>query len=166
MNISTRARAKAAAAFVAVAAIVLGVAGQASAVGPYWKTVGDTGVRCTNVGAQVYQSSYALSGTQMMQVPGGATEVRREVNGDAAGTFKVFYRRHTWSKADKYRVCNRLHTTGANSYYYTYAEVHYLAAPVTKCLAVVGVHLMGLPSITGYSWTGATYGGHVATNPC
>ena len=144
---------------------VLGVATPAAAIGPYWKTIGDTGIRCTNVGAQVYKSTYSLSSSQMIQVIRSRVHVRTELNGDSSGTYKHWSRAQTYSRADKYNVCNRLHTT-SSGYYYTYQEIHYLASPVTKCLLQYGVHVGGIPYTASYSWVGSTYAGHVTSNPC
>jgi hypothetical protein len=138
----------------------------ASAIGPYYKTIGDTGIRCTNVGAQVYQSTYSLSSSAMVSVTVAKYELAREVNGTATGTYKITYRAHTYSKADRYYVCNRLHSGAGSSYYYTYQEMHYVSSPVTKCLYRYGLHSSGFPSTSSYSWIGSTFAGHVSSNPC
>lgn len=156
-------------AFAAPLIAAMTVAPLASAApGPYYKTVGDTGVQCSVPGpspVNIYKSSYYLTGTQMISQTGPRFEVRRSVNGDAAGTYQVWFRAYTFSKADKYWVCNRLHTT-KTGYYYTYAEIHYLSSRVTKCLTQYGLHVGGLPSTASYSWTGSTFSGHVRSNPC
>lgn len=77
---------------------------------PCWKTVGDTGIRCSNVGSSVYKSTYNLTSSQMMQVAVANKVVWTNYPSSSNGPYQVNYRSHTYSQAAIYHVCNRLHT--------------------------------------------------------
>ena len=146
---------------------VLGVT-PAGTIGLYWKTIGDTGIRCTNVGAQVYKSTYSLSSSQMIQVIRSRVHVRTELNGDFERHLQALVvRQQTYSRAEQQRLQPTphdiewvlLHVSGE-------IDGHFRFSSAASCSSAV-CDLCG-DSVDG-DVTGAgrvNLRGHVTSNPC
>ncbi len=147
------------AALVSVASAAVAPTTAEAAAGPYWKTVRDTGITCSTPGRMIYISTRGLTSSEQMQGGvadwHGSKEMWRDVRGRAAGSYKIYYRMHTYAGADTYWFCSG-----------TWREQLRLSAPRTKCLLRYGWHASGFPQTTNWAWTGDTFTGHVTKSPC
>ena len=131
----------------------------AEATGDCFRTVRDTGVRCTQAGYSFEVAVVALTNNEQMW-PGAiesSTRMRREnTTYQGTGTVRDYYRTHTHAAVSRRWFCS----SG------TYKEIDYTASPKTRCLVWAGQYFGGMLVASTNSWTGKTFSGHVSTNPC